>query len=183
MGFSRQEYWSGLPFSSPVACVLSELSTMTCPSWVALQGMAHSFIELDKAVVHVITWHKTIYRYKTIHIAFSPRLCFKSVFFFFKECVHFIHIFTLMDMELFSILLLSFWCLWCHGDVSAVFHDISNLYYPVSSWSFWLNVHQLYSHAQRTHFGFFNFLDHFPILLCFEFSILSFSNFLQVKHR
>ena len=27
---------------------------MTYPSWVALQGMAHSFIELDKAVVHVI---------------------------------------------------------------------------------------------------------------------------------
>ena len=28
---------------------------MTCPSWVALLGMAHSFIELDKAVVHVIS--------------------------------------------------------------------------------------------------------------------------------
>ena len=27
---------------------------MTCPFWVALQGMAHSFIELDKAVVHAI---------------------------------------------------------------------------------------------------------------------------------
>ena len=48
MGFSRQEYWSGLPFPSPVDHVLSELSTMTHPSWVALQGMAHSFIELDK---------------------------------------------------------------------------------------------------------------------------------------
>ena len=34
---------------------LSELSTITHPSWVALQGMAHSFIELDKAVVHVIS--------------------------------------------------------------------------------------------------------------------------------
>ena len=33
--------------------VLSELSTMIHPSWVA-QGMVHSFIELDKAVVHVI---------------------------------------------------------------------------------------------------------------------------------
>ena len=38
MGFSRQEYWSGLPFPSPVDHVLSELSTMTCPSWVALHG-------------------------------------------------------------------------------------------------------------------------------------------------
>ena len=28
---------------------------MTCLSWVALHGMAHSFIELDKAVVHVIS--------------------------------------------------------------------------------------------------------------------------------
>ena len=54
MGFSRQEYWSGLPFPSPVDHILSDLSTMTCPSWVALHGMAHSFIELDKAVVHVI---------------------------------------------------------------------------------------------------------------------------------
>ena len=27
---------------------------MTCPSWVALRGMAHSFNEFDKAVIHVI---------------------------------------------------------------------------------------------------------------------------------
>ena len=55
VGFSRQEYWSSLPFPSPVDHVLSELSTMTHPSWVALHGKAHSFIELDKAVVHVIS--------------------------------------------------------------------------------------------------------------------------------
>ena len=50
MGFSRQEYWSGLPFPSPVDHILSDLSTMTCPSrlWAWL-----SFIELDKAVVVV----------------------------------------------------------------------------------------------------------------------------------
>ena len=53
-GVLKQEYWSGLPFPSPVDHVLSELSTMTCPSWVALHSMAHSFFELDKAVVHVI---------------------------------------------------------------------------------------------------------------------------------
>ena len=53
--FSRQEYWSGLPFSSPVDHILSELSTMTRPSWVALHGVAHTFIELDKATVHVIS--------------------------------------------------------------------------------------------------------------------------------
>ena len=53
MGFSRQEYWSGLLFPSPVDHILSELSTMTCPSWVAPQAWL-SFIELDKAVVRVI---------------------------------------------------------------------------------------------------------------------------------
>ena len=54
MGFSRKEYWSDLPFPSPVGYVLSELPMMTHPSWVALQGIVHSFFELDKAVVHVI---------------------------------------------------------------------------------------------------------------------------------
>ena len=38
MGFSRQEYWSGLP--SPVDHILSDLPTMTQPSWVAPHGMA-----------------------------------------------------------------------------------------------------------------------------------------------
>ena len=52
MGFSRQEYWNGLPFPSPVDHILSDLSTMTCPSWVAPQPWL-SFIELDRAVVLV----------------------------------------------------------------------------------------------------------------------------------
>ena len=60
MGFSRQEYWSGLPFPYPVDHILSELSTMTHPFWVARHGMAHSFIELDKAVVHVIRLQSNI---------------------------------------------------------------------------------------------------------------------------
>ena len=55
MGFSRQEYWSGLPFPSPVNYIWSELSTMTHPSWVALHHMTYSFIELDKAVIQVIS--------------------------------------------------------------------------------------------------------------------------------
>ena len=54
MGFSRQEYLSGLPFPSPLDDVLSELSTMTHSSWVLLHSMAHCFIDLDKAVIHVI---------------------------------------------------------------------------------------------------------------------------------
>ena len=35
--------------------VLSELCTMIRLSWVALHGLAHSFTESDKAVVHVIS--------------------------------------------------------------------------------------------------------------------------------
>ena len=54
-GVLRQEYLSDLPLPPPVDHVLSELSTMTCLSWVVLHGMAHSFIELDKSVIHVIS--------------------------------------------------------------------------------------------------------------------------------
>ena len=51
-GFLRQEYWRDLPFLPPVDHVLSAFSTMTHPSWVALHGMAHSFIELCKPLQH-----------------------------------------------------------------------------------------------------------------------------------
>ena len=55
MGFSRQEYWGGLPFPSPVDHILSDLSTMT-----DRLGWAHtawlSFIKLDKAVVLWSDW-------------------------------------------------------------------------------------------------------------------------------
>ena len=45
-------FWSGLPFPSPVDHFLSDLSTMTRPSWVAPWAWL-SFIELDKGVVLV----------------------------------------------------------------------------------------------------------------------------------
>ena len=45
--------WLAIPFSN--GPFLSELSTLTCPSWVAPHVMDDSFIELDKAVVHVIS--------------------------------------------------------------------------------------------------------------------------------
>ena len=52
VGFSWQEYWSGLPFSLPMYRVFSELLSMTRPSWVALYIMAHSFIELHKLLLN-----------------------------------------------------------------------------------------------------------------------------------
>ena len=42
-----------IPFSSGLCFVRT--FTMTHPSWVALHGMAHPFIKLDKAVVLVIS--------------------------------------------------------------------------------------------------------------------------------
>ena len=54
MGLSRQEYWSGLPFPSPVDHVLSELSTMTHPSWVALHSIGSWFHWVRQGCVHVI---------------------------------------------------------------------------------------------------------------------------------
>ena len=55
LGFSRQEHRSSFSFPSSVDHVLSELSTMTHLSWLAPHGMTHSFIELDKAVIQVIS--------------------------------------------------------------------------------------------------------------------------------
>ena len=52
MGFSWPEYWSGLPFPPLVDHILSELSTMTYPSWVALNSISHSFTELHKPLHH-----------------------------------------------------------------------------------------------------------------------------------
>ena len=52
-GVLKERILSGLPFPFPVDHVLSDVSTMTSSSWVALHGMAHSFNELDKAVAHV----------------------------------------------------------------------------------------------------------------------------------
>ena len=53
MGLSRQEYWNGLRFPSPLHHILQ-----TSPPWPVHLGWPHtpwlSFIELDKAVVHVI---------------------------------------------------------------------------------------------------------------------------------
>ena len=44
--------WFAIPFSSEPHFVRTLHHDH--PSWVALRGMAHSFIELDRAVVHVI---------------------------------------------------------------------------------------------------------------------------------
>ena len=53
MGFSRQEYWSGLPFPLQWTTFCQN-----SPPWPFHLGwphtMAHTFIELDKTVVHVI---------------------------------------------------------------------------------------------------------------------------------
>ena len=56
MGFSRQEYWSGLPFPSPVDCTVSDLSTMPAHlGWSYRVWL--SFIELDKTAVLVwLVW-------------------------------------------------------------------------------------------------------------------------------
>ena len=56
---------------------LSELSTITHLSWVALQGMAHSFIELDKAVVHVISLVSFLWLWFSFKVLFMPS---KSLF-------------------------------------------------------------------------------------------------------
>ena len=53
-GLLKARILKWVQFPSPVDNILSGLSIMTRPFWVALHGMTHSFIELDKAAVHVI---------------------------------------------------------------------------------------------------------------------------------
>ena len=50
---ARMLKWFAIPFSSGPRFI--RILYLTCPSWVALHGMAHSFIELDKAVIHVVS--------------------------------------------------------------------------------------------------------------------------------
>ena len=81
MGFSRQEYWSGLPFPSPVDHILSDLSTVTRLSWVAPRAWL-SFIELDKDVVRVIrltsflwVWFQCVSHGRRSRVGCSPWGC------------------------------------------------------------------------------------------------------------
>ena len=86
MEFSRQEYWSGLPFPPPVDHVLSELITVTCLSWMALHSIAYSFAELhkplrhDKAVIHEGAVpkhnvnHKNKYNHTSKHVLITDLL-------------------------------------------------------------------------------------------------------------
>ena len=70
-GVLQQEYWSDLPFPPPVNHVLSELFTMTHPSWVALHSMPHSFFELHKPVCYdkaVISMKGEIYIHTHIYV-------------------------------------------------------------------------------------------------------------------
>ena len=53
MGFSRQEYCSGLPFPSQVDHILLALSIRPVQVWWPLTAWPN-FIELDKVMVHVI---------------------------------------------------------------------------------------------------------------------------------
>ena len=66
MRSSWQIYWGGMPASAPVDHILSELPTMNRPTWVALHGMAHRFIELHKPLCHnkaVIHEEESYYKY------------------------------------------------------------------------------------------------------------------------
>ena len=71
MRFLWQVYWHRFPFLSPVNHVLSELSAMTCQSWVALHDMAQSFTELCKPFHHGKV---------AIHKGVAPSYCFISIF-------------------------------------------------------------------------------------------------------
>ena len=61
MRFSRQKYWSGLPFRSPMDHIFSDVSTMTHLSWMVLHGMAHRLYSLQPKMekLYTVSKHKT----------------------------------------------------------------------------------------------------------------------------
>ena len=59
MGFSRQEYWSGLPFPSPVDHILSELSTYCLFNLYAESVQFHSVQSLSHIWLFVTPWTAT----------------------------------------------------------------------------------------------------------------------------
>jgi len=75
LGFSRQEYWSGLPFLPPLKHILSALSVVTYQPWVALYGMAHSFIELCKPLHHNKAVNHEGDTHTHTHTATRGRIC------------------------------------------------------------------------------------------------------------
>ena len=76
MGFSRQEHGRGLPFPYPVDPFFSEVSTMTHLSWVALYGLAHSFTELHKAVIHAIIFFSFLWLWFSFWRLWDYSSCF-----------------------------------------------------------------------------------------------------------
>ena len=62
MGFSWQEYWSGLLLPPPVD-TFDQNIIMTCLSWIALHSMAPSITELHKPHHHHKAVIQGIYEY------------------------------------------------------------------------------------------------------------------------
>ena len=62
--------WLAIPISIG-PCFVRALSTMTCPSWKALHSMAHSFIELDMAVIHVIRLVSFLWLWFSVCLSFD----------------------------------------------------------------------------------------------------------------
>ena len=60
--------WFAIPFSSGPCFVRTLYHTMTCLSCVALHGMAHSFAELDKAVVYVIRLVSFLWLWPSVYL-------------------------------------------------------------------------------------------------------------------
>ena len=70
---ARKLNWFAI--SSPVDHILSQLSTMTHVSWVAPQGMAHSFFVLGEAVVSICLPSDALSQYLPSYWGFSDLGC------------------------------------------------------------------------------------------------------------
>ena len=66
---ARMLKWFAVPFS--VDHVLSELSTISHPSWVALQCIAHNFTELHQPMIHLFIWVSFLWLWFSFYLLFD----------------------------------------------------------------------------------------------------------------
>ena len=89
MGFSRQEYWSGLPFPSPMDHILSDLSTMTCSSWVAPRALLISRRKMRFLVLqHSKCFNECTYScaWLALHVSAYIHIHTRGYIFIFADC-------------------------------------------------------------------------------------------------
>ena len=93
MGFSRQEYWSGVPLLSPNRCrrfAINPISALTTTGPVTLGLTMVKFYPLNKVTAHRPQMSKELTSQRWCHKEIYSGTCWSCLFFFFLNKLSFI---------------------------------------------------------------------------------------------